>query len=235
MNDPVRDRWQRDVIRYDVSHQRLRQVAMLVRSLSPERVVDLGCATGRLATLLPGIDYWGCDFVEPSAEPGFRFFRCDLRAEPLPPEVRDVEVAVASGLLEYLEDVPGFLKAVRERLRPGGHAVVTYFNMNHVSRLAALALGRTPYVHPDWRGFHSPRAVHAFLRQAGLEVVARHVTGHGVRTARGVDESVEGEAIMPPRARPWSQLFAHQWMFVARAPSAGAPTAAGSPQSAGVP
>jgi SAM-dependent methyltransferase len=210
-------RWQGSVEKYDVPHLRLRQVAELVNRLKPKRMLDLGCATGHLRKLCPGVEYTGCDFVVPEGQPEFQFFECDFNHQPLPDALHDLELVVCSGLLEYIEELGPFFTQIRDRLAPGGHFVLTYFNMNHVGRIWELLKGMSFAVHPDWRGFHSPPTVAYVLEQSGFEVVARYAMNHTLGGARAVDDCVDSRLTLP-KARPWSRLLAHQLLYVARRP-----------------
>jgi SAM-dependent methyltransferase len=209
------ERWQQED--YALSHIRLRQVGRLVQSLGPRTVVDLGCHNGQLARLLPDVDYVGVDFVQ-HGEPSFPFFRCNFNETGLPDDLPSADVVVASGILEYIEDLPGFLRSVRAHVNPGGAFVATYFNMNHVSRLIGLMLGRSFDVHPDWRGFHSPLDFRRHLDEAGFVVERRVPTISSVRAPVELRQTVDQPVVLHDM-RPWSLWLAQQLIYVAR-PSA---------------
>ncbi len=218
------ERWQRE--NYAVSHTRLRQVATLVQTQQPGTVMDLGCHNGQLSQLLPGIAYTGVDFVQ-HGDPAFPFFRCNFNEGPLPELVPSADVVVASGLLEYVEDLPRFLRSVRDHINPGGILVATYFNMNHISRLAGLMLGRSFSVHPDWRGFHSPRDFGRLLNEAGFVVERRVASSSSVRVPVELRQAAD-TAVHLREVRPWSLWLAQQLIYVAR-PAVPAEVAAGAP------
>jgi len=52
-------RWSHSVKRYGRPHLRLRQVAALVNQLEPQRMLEVGCATGHLRILCPGASIRG--------------------------------------------------------------------------------------------------------------------------------------------------------------------------------
>jgi SAM-dependent methyltransferase len=208
--------WTHLTERYDVAHLRLRQVAQLVGQLKPARVVDLGCATGQLRKLCPGVEYVGCDFVRPAGAIPFPFYQCDFNHEELPADLQELELIVCSGLLEYIEDLPAFLNQLRARLRPDGKLIVTYFNMNHISRIWALIRGRSFPVRADWRGLYSPRDVARLITAAGFELTQALAMNHSLGTAPGVEKTVRTRLTLP-RVRPWSGLLSHQFLYVARA------------------
>jgi SAM-dependent methyltransferase len=210
------ERWMQAVATYDLPHLRLRQIAHLATALQPRRLGDIGCATGQLRKLLPPeMEYVGTVFVVPATPPEFAFWPCNFNREPLPDGIAALDVAVCSGVLEYLDRVPDFLATLHERVVPGGHLVASYFNMNHLSRVWTLLRGDSWPTHADWRGFHSARAIKRFLAKAGWELISMHVNSHGWRTSPAVGATVEAPFTLPA-VRPWSPWFAHQWLFVAR-------------------
>jgi SAM-dependent methyltransferase len=199
-----------------VPHLRLRQVAELVRRLKPTSVLDLGCATGHLRNLCPGIEYVGCDFVAPPVPPPFPFYQCDFNREALPADLQELELIVCSGLLEYIEDLPKFVGQLRSRLDVGGYLIATYFNMNHISRVWAMIRGKTFPVRPDWHGFYSPSDLAHTFSDAGFELTDRFAMQHAIGPSPAVCETVDTQLSFHP-ARAWSTLFAHQFIFVAKA------------------
>jgi hypothetical protein len=119
-------------------------------------------------------------------------------------------------LLEYIEDLPGFLSQLRTRLRPHGNLIVTYFNMNHISRVWALVRGKSFPVRPDWRGLYSPRDIAQLISAAGFELDQTFVMNHALGSALGVKETVAA-SLKLKRERPWSKLLSHQFLYRATA------------------
>src|SRR5574337_1017412 len=169
MNIKAQKRWTEDVNKYDIQHLRLKQVASIINRLRPSSYFDLGCAKGTLRILTPGIEYIGCDFIS-QANLEFEFIQCDFNTQKLPLRIQDAELISCSGLLEYIEDCSGFLNQIYERIKPGSKFIVTYFNMNHMSRIFALLKGKSFQVHPDWRGFYSYKDIRSKLNSAGFSV-----------------------------------------------------------------
>ena len=215
MVDPSRNRWKNEGASYSTPHLRLRQVAELVKRAGPGRMVDIGCAGGYLRTLCPGVEYVGCDFVEPAGCEEFRFFLCDFNHQPLPGEIRDEEMLVCSGILEYIDDLPSFLTQCRTRLLRGGRLVATYFNRNHVSRRWARLRGMSPSVHPDWRPLLVPADFRRMIAGVGFHLDEIFAMNHSLREAAGVGDTVESPLLLP-RERAWSGLLAHQFLYLAR-------------------
>jgi 2-polyprenyl-3-methyl-5-hydroxy-6-metoxy-1,4-benzoquinol methylase len=209
-------RWSSSVRRYGRPHLRLRQVAMLANELHPRRMLDVGCATGQLRLLCPDVEYVGCDFIAPSSPIEFSFHQCNFNREPLPTAVGDFDVVVCSGILEYIENPSEFLKSLRSMLKTEGHLIVTYFNMNHISRLWRMALGHSFPVHPDWRGFHSPRDIRKVIEKSGFQILKSIPMNHAIGKAVAVEETVDAPLKLPG-LRWWSPLLAHQFLFLAKA------------------
>jgi polysaccharide pyruvyl transferase WcaK-like protein len=207
-------RWSQSVQRYGRPHLRLRQVAALVNELAPKRMLDVGCATGHLRMLCPGIEYTGCDFIAPTPPTDFPFYQCNFNREPLPDGLNDFDTVVCSGVLEYMENSPAFLASLWSTLTEEGHLVITYFNMNHISRIGTLIAGRSFPVHPDWRGFYSPGEVRKLIEKSGFKIVKSIATNHTLGTPASVEETVS-EPLTLGRTHWGSRLLAHQFVFVA--------------------
>jgi SAM-dependent methyltransferase len=207
-------RWSKENRDYATPHLRLRIVAALVNALRPKAYADLGCAQGTLGSLTPGPRYVGVDFVTPAPGAQFEFHRCDFNSEPLPSVLADVDVVTCSGLLEYIEDLPRFFQSVRDSTRPGTNFVLSYFNMNHWSRVIRLAAGRTCYFHPDWRNFLSPADMTATLQRTGFSIRRKVPVGLSLSTPASLQDSSSQD----PRLRndfAGSHLLAHQFVWVA--------------------
>jgi SAM-dependent methyltransferase len=200
--------------RYAIPHLRLRQVAALVRELRPASMLDIGCSSGFLRTLCPGVAYTGCDFIDhPAAD--FPFHRVDLNHDPLPETLQDFDAVVCCGCLEYITNLPNLLTQIVSRLRPDGHLVATYYNFNHISRVSAMLAGKSFWTHPDWRGFHSPQAFENLLRAAHLDIVRRVPSRHSLGPSPRIEETVNWPLRLP-RFAPWSPWTAQQIIFVAQ-------------------
>jgi 2-polyprenyl-3-methyl-5-hydroxy-6-metoxy-1,4-benzoquinol methylase len=207
-------RWTQSVERYGRPHLRLRQVAALVKELEPKRMLDVGCATGHLRMLCPGVEYTGCDFIAQASPVEFSFRQCNFNREPFPAGLNDFDVVVCSGVLEYIDNTSAFLASLRSALTAEGHLVITYFNMNHISRIWRLITGRSFPVHPDWRGFYSPREVRKIIEKSGFQVLKSIATSHALRPAVSVEETVSAPLTFG-KTHWGSNLLAHQFIFVA--------------------
>jgi SAM-dependent methyltransferase len=156
-----------------------RRRALLLGEARPgERVLDLGCGSGRFVAALrdAGADPVGVEIAEAALEraravaPG-----ADLRLlEPggsLPLEHGSVDLVWCSEVLEHVADGAGLLHEVRRVLRPGGRLLVTVPFHGRV-KAAAIALSRFD-AHFDPQGqhlrFYTRASLAASLRAAGLE------------------------------------------------------------------
>jgi SAM-dependent methyltransferase len=208
-------RWTHEGGDYDVPHLRLRQVAELAARARPVSLLDLGCARGMLRRLVPVERYVGCDFVAPPAGAAhFEFYRCDFNNEPLPDAIPTVDVAVCSGLLEYVSDIPALVSQVRAKLADDGRFVATYVNMNHLLRAVDVLRGRTMFQHPDWRGFWSPADIAARIEAGGFRVVETYETTRGVRPEPRPADTVDRPVVLR-KTGATSRLLAHELILVA--------------------
>jgi hypothetical protein len=188
---------------------------MILTQLAPESVFDIGCGHGYLGTLLKSINYSGCDMIDATNAP-FPFVRCNVNHDGLPEEIGNASAVSCSGLLEYVDDLPQFFHDLRLRMQSRAWLVMTYYNMNHISRICELAVGRSFGVHRDWRGFYSIRALGSMLACSGFKVEKRYVTRFGVRPDSPIADTV-AIPLRLPRYVPGSYLLAHQVIYVARA------------------
>jgi methyltransferase family protein len=213
MSTSAHTRWTKESCKYNAGHHRLRTVAALVNDLNPGTYVDLGCAGGFLSTLTPGSRYIGVDFVEPESPPAFEFYRCDLNADDLPEALGKAELVTCSGILEYIDDLPGFFAKLHGGTRPEAVAIVTYFNMNHISRICRLLLGGTIRNHPDWRNFLSPRDFQSLASAAGFSIARVLPIGLSLFGSPGVQDTSAQEVHLR-RNFKGSYLLAHQFIYV---------------------
>jgi len=187
---------------------------------APASVLELGCGIGvfraELLRRLPDVRYWGCDVsqsaVDQVSDPNV--VRADLNVDGVPFPGLRVDCVVASGILEYLRDVPGALGNIRERLAPGGRFLVSHFNFRHIYRPFRELWGRDAYRHPTWVNDHSPAAFRRLLRDAGFEIrdICPNSLGLGGSPSIG-NERWSPRSLRMLRRLPGVRLFAHQLIY----------------------
>lgn len=145
------------------------------------RVLDLGCATGGLATLLPAAEVTGIEL-----DPGYAAAAERHCARVVQADVEQLardgleglgrfDCLVAADVLEHLVDPWSAFNAYARLLDPGGVAVVSLPNVAHWSTYAALVKGSWPRnaegihdaTHLRWFTLRDAREL---VEQAGLEV-----------------------------------------------------------------
>jgi SAM-dependent methyltransferase len=207
------------------SHARL--LSMLPAEGKGRRVLDLGCASGYLATILAGrgFDVVGVDQAGAVAgEPPFTFVAADLDAG-LPPLDGRFDIVVMADLLEHLRDPLGFLRAARGLLAPGGLVLASLPNSGHIYFRLVVLSGRFP-AHD--RGLFDRTHLHFFTLASWRELFAgagfalTRLEPTGVPVGLAVPH-LDGTALVTfaewlsyALARTWKTLFAYQFVVTAR-------------------
>ena len=215
--------WQGETLKYDIAHRRLRKVADIVLAEGGRRVLDVGCSTGILGRMLgPRFGYQGLDVSHEVVvqEPGFSVQQRDLNTQGFP-QMDPVETVICSGSLEYVQDLQGTLRALRERVVSGGLGVFTLYNLSHFARGVGRA-GR----HPTWTFQARPDELVMALREAGfapqrvLSSAAGYCASQAVNAELPTDWDRQGGGQLPLKRL---QRMAHQVIVVCRAtaPQAG--------------
>jgi 2-polyprenyl-3-methyl-5-hydroxy-6-metoxy-1,4-benzoquinol methylase len=205
------------------SHGRLLEWA---RQLPPSRVLDLGCADGRLSEHLRsmghyvvGVDVEKVEGVETRVD---EFFEADL-AQSIPAEIgAGFDLVVAADVIEHVPDPARLLAQVRAVLAPTGRVLVSVPNFAHWYPRARVALGRFGY---DRRGildethlrFFTRRTLDRLIRDVGMVSTRRTAVGLPIDVAsRG--GSAPGGAIAAVSAIDrvgvslWPTMFGYQFV-----------------------
>ncbi|GAO03670.1 class I SAM-dependent methyltransferase [Anaeromyxobacter sp. PSR-1] len=173
-----------------------------VRHGAPVRFLDFGCGWGRLPAMaaLFGFEAWGVDrdaWRRRDAAPGFR----------LCAGLEEVEgrfhAASLMEVLEHLVDPMAVLRAVHDRLVPGGILVVETPDCTRVRGIATAAEYRA--IHPlDHVNAFDPPSLRRFVERAGFRVVTAptaYLAAEPLRLARAAARSLLA------RLRPTTQLY----------------------------
>jgi ubiquinone/menaquinone biosynthesis C-methylase UbiE len=109
----------------------------------PARFLDFGCGTGHAAKAFAdrGYSAHGCDISSAMLAEGKRLFEGTIEFSPLsvgwthlPYPDRLFDAALASSVLEYVDDPDFVLRELARVLRPGGILLVTVPNLRHPTR-----------------------------------------------------------------------------------------------------
>lgn len=134
---------------FDAWYTDVTAAAVVERIRPGERVLELGCATGRMSARLAaaGADVLGIDRSAPYVERAVarqlasaRFVVADI-GEHLARERRHYHHVVATNLVHEVDDAAGFVAAAADRLRPGGCLHLSLQNPSSLHRLVALEMG----------------------------------------------------------------------------------------------
>jgi len=207
------------------SHARL--LAMLPAAGAGRRVLDVGCASGYLATILTGrgFEVVGVDRAGSVAgTPAFTFVAADLEAG-LPALAGRFDVIILADLLEHLRDPLALLSAARALLAPGGVVLASLPNSGNLYVRLVVLGGRFPahdrglfdrtHLHfltwDTWRELFAGAGL-AFERNepAGLPIGLAFPRLDGTATVRFA------EWLSYALAKVWKKLFAYQFVVTAR-------------------
>ena len=161
-----------------------RRAFLLAEAQPGERVLDLGCGTGRFVAALrdAGADPVGVELAEGALERARRNVPgADLRlmGDGIPLEDASVDLVWCSEVLEHVPDTAGLLSEARRVLRTGGRLLVTTPS-HDLPRRALLALLRwEPHFDPLGQHvrFYTRRSLGRVLDTFAFEDV--HITGIG--------------------------------------------------------
>jgi 2-polyprenyl-3-methyl-5-hydroxy-6-metoxy-1,4-benzoquinol methylase len=176
------------------------------------RLLDLGCAAGGLATLLPGVEVVGVELDEAYAAAAeqhcARVIHADVEqlARDGLEDLGRFDCMVAADVLEHLVDPWSALRAYARLLDPGGAAVVSLPNVAHWSTYAALIRGSWPRnpegihdaTHLRWFTLRDAREL---VEQAGLEVATVHRTPRLIWRGSRLDDLLGPAAFRIPGVR----------------------------------
>ncbi|HUI50072.1 MAG TPA: bifunctional glycosyltransferase/class I SAM-dependent methyltransferase [Acidimicrobiia bacterium] len=191
------------------------------------RVLDLGCADGRLAELLrasghevTGVDLHKSDGVGERVD---RFFEADLD-HGIPAEVGGgYDVILAADVLEHVRDPRRLLAQAEEHLGERGTIIASIPNIGHWYPRSRVALGRFDY---DRRGildvghvrFFTRRSFERIAKSAGLAVRRRESIGMPLEVfERGGQDGHGGGMRLGQVERAavdvWPTMFAFQFLY----------------------
>jgi 2-polyprenyl-3-methyl-5-hydroxy-6-metoxy-1,4-benzoquinol methylase len=184
----------------------------------PSRVLDLGCADGRLGELLRacGHEVTGVDLRKPEhvGERLDRFVEADLD-DGIPDEVGDnYDIVLAADVLEHVRDPRRLLEECRQRIDRRGTVVASVPNFGHWYPRSRVALGRFDY---DRRGildfghvrFFTRRSFERLASNAGLTVRRRESIGLPFEVLnRGADG---GPSVRPSTLSKVEKTAVHVW------------------------
>lgn len=164
-------------------------IADVIASLQPRRLLDMGCGSGYLAKLLkarvPGLVVHGVDISSVALERAgahvHQAWQVDLDKADLPVPSEQYDTVTCVEVLEHLYDPDHALREVARVLAAGGRAVVTVPNLAYWRFRLGLLRGHVPPPAVDRRHLHQfdSRLLGETLSRAGLRLVG--MTGHGLR------------------------------------------------------
>ena len=198
------------------SHEKL--LTLLGR---PDRVLDVGCATGYLASRLQarGATVVGLELDERAAAEARRFCEAvhvgDVETMELPLEPGSFDAIVCGDFIEHLRDPEAFLARIRPLLRPDGRLAISTPNVANWAMRLGLLFGRFRYT--EW-GILDRTHTHLFTRktlQECLEAAGYLVSVFDFTVPVPVVSTPRVEAFAHWIARARPSIFAYQFVVSA--------------------
>jgi len=155
--------------------------------LEGKRALDVGCGAGLLAEPLKrlGAAVTALDAAEENiavarAHAERQGLSIDYRATPVEQlDASGFDLVTSMEVIEHVADPAAFVKALADKLAPGGLLIMSTPNRTPLSRLAMIGIGESiggiPKGTHDWNKFLTPEELSAHITNAGLEVTA--ITG----------------------------------------------------------
>ena len=190
----VLDAYYRDLSKYEYAHQggkesdlderRFRDIAATIATFlqgRSSRVLEIGCATGRLLSLVRDAGFAHVQGLDPS--PGCAQAARDLYGVPvlvgslfdIPVPKASFEFVILIGVLEHVEDVRGAMKHIHDVLSPGGRV---YAEVPDAAHLAGRPDAPFQEFSTEHINFFSTASLANAFRAAGFDVLT---TGEAVR------------------------------------------------------
>ncbi len=156
--------------------------------LADLRTLDIGCGGGILSEAMAalGAEVHGIDVVDRNIaiarhharQTGLPIRYQLITAEALARQELQYDLVLNMEVVEHVADLPGFVKASAQLVRPGGVMFIATLNRTWLSWLTAIVgaeyvLRWLPKGTHRWRRFPKPAELEALLAREGMPVVAR--------------------------------------------------------------
>ena len=205
----------------------------------PNRVLDVGCATGFLAQRLQerGATVVGLELDERAAAEARNYCEAvyvgDVETMELPLEPGSFDAVVCGDFIEHLRDPRAFLERIRPFLAPHGKLVLSTPNIANWAMRLGLLFGRFRYT--EW-GILDRTHTHLFTRKTlteCLEAAGYRVTAFDYTVPVPVLSTPRVEAVAHAIGRLRPSFFAYQFV-VAAVPDYVAPVESATPRAGAV-
>lgn len=153
--------------------------------LAGQKVLDIGCGGGILSETLArlGAEVTGIDLAEQNVQIAREHaeragLRIDYRVQDITTLDGTFDLVFNLEVVEHVADLPAFIRAGYQRLKPGGLTFVSTINRTPLSYLMAIIgaeylLKLVPKGLHEWRKFVKPAELEQLLADAGVTLIWR--------------------------------------------------------------
>lgn len=171
---------------YDLRESRLKKCVRLIESLSPGRLLDIGCSEGnwglfwrRRGWQPAGVDI-DREHVSIAKERGIDARYCDLNSQKIPFESETFDLIFAGEVIEHLVDTDGFLAELNRCCKTNGHLLLTTPNLASFENRVRLLLG----IYPKWLNYNLSESGH--VRGYTPGALKKQLGAHGFKVIRNL-------------------------------------------------
>jgi methionine biosynthesis protein MetW len=168
--------------RYEIILKKVESIIQANAIKNPQ-IVDLGCGPGHLCKYISekGYPVTGVDISDNSLElvrqKGIKAVKANLQ-EKLPFEDNELDIVIATEVIEHIYDTESFMEEIKRITKPGGSIIITTPNVASLARRFMLFFGKNPYLDYKLSGtaghirYFTFRSMKDFMRQFGLQIVS---------------------------------------------------------------
>jgi 2-polyprenyl-3-methyl-5-hydroxy-6-metoxy-1,4-benzoquinol methylase len=170
---------------YEMRESRLKKCARIIQSLTPGKMLDIGCCDGSWLRMWQsrGWEPYGIDVSRANVTAASQYVDarvCDLNSDRFPFDDHTFDLIFAGEIIEHLVDTDGFLSEISRCVKPGGHVVITTPNLVSFENRLRIMLG----IYPIWVNYNLEGSGH--VRAYTPRILKKQMAAHGLKVTKHV-------------------------------------------------